>query len=116
MLTSNGNRKHHQLVSNFYFQLPKRALGFPGGSVVKNLPAKQEMWVWSLSWEDPLEKDMATLSSILAREIPWTEEPGGLQTTGSQRVIHNLANKQQQQSEYFSFSKIRNGCQILSNM
>ena len=53
---------------------------------VKNLPAKQEMWVRSLGQEDPLEKEMATHSSILAWEIPWTEEPGGLQSMGSQRV------------------------------
>ena len=46
-----------------------------GGSVVKNLPAKQEMWVQSLGWEDPLEKEMATHSSTLAWEIPWIEEP-----------------------------------------
>ena len=50
---------------------------FLGGSVVKNPPAKQEM-VWSLCQEDPLEKEMATYSSMLAWEIPWTEEPGGL--------------------------------------
>ena len=46
--------------------------------MVKNLPAKQETWVLSLGWEDPLEKEMATHSSILTWEIPWTEEPGGL--------------------------------------
>ena len=51
-------------------------LGFPGG--VKNMPAMQETWVWSLSLEDPLEKGMATHSSILACKISWTEEPGGL--------------------------------------
>ena len=49
-----------------------------GGSVVKNPPAKQEMWVRSLGREDSLEKEMATHSSILALEIPWTKEPGGL--------------------------------------
>jgi len=49
----------------------------------------QETWVWSLSWEDPLEKEMATHSSILACTIPWTEEPGGLQSMGSQGVGHN---------------------------
>ena len=48
----------------------------------KNLPAMQESWVWSLGWEDPLEKGMATHSSILASVIPWTEEPGGLQSMG----------------------------------
>ena len=52
--------------------------GFPGGSVVKNSPAKQEMWVQSLGWADPLKKEMATHSSILAWEILWTGEPGGL--------------------------------------
>ena len=52
--------------------------------MVKNPPAVQETWVPSLGQEDPLEKDMATPSSILAWEIPWTEEPGGLQFMGSQ--------------------------------
>ena len=61
-------------------------LGFPGGSVVKNLPSKQEMWVQSLVWEDPLEEEMATHSSIHAWKIPWTEEPDGLQSMESQRV------------------------------
>ena len=64
-------------------------MGFPGGSAVKNLPAMQETWVLSLGREDPLEKEMATHSSILAWEIPWTEEPGGLQSMGSQRVRHD---------------------------
>ena len=49
----------------------------------------QEMWVQSLGWEDPLEEEMATHSSILAWRIPWTEEPGGLQSRGSQRVRNN---------------------------
>ena len=64
-------------------------MGSLGGSVVKNLLAVQqlqELWVWSLGWEDPLEEGMATHSSILAWRIPWTEEPGGLQSMGSQRV------------------------------
>ena len=64
--------------------------------MVKNLPAMQEMLVWTLGWEDPLEKEMATHSSILTWEIPWTEEPGWLQFTGMQRVGHNLVTKQQQ--------------------
>ena len=51
---------------------------------VKNLPAVQEIWVLSLGWEDPLEKEMATHSSILAWKMPWTEEPGGLQSMRSQ--------------------------------
>ena len=57
--------------------------------MVKNLPAMQETWVRSSGWEDPLEKWMATHSSILAWEIPWTEEPGELQSMGSQRVGHD---------------------------
>ena len=55
-----------------------------GNSVVKNLPAMQETWVRFLGWEDPLEKEMATHSSILAWGIPWTEEPGGLPCMVSQ--------------------------------
>ena len=54
--------------------------GFPGDSVVRNLPAMQETRVQSLGLEDPMEKEMATHSSIVALEIPWTEEPGGLQS------------------------------------
>ena len=56
---------------------------------VKNLLAMQETWVQSLDWEDPLEKRMATLSSILAWRTPWTEEPRGLQPMGWQRVGHH---------------------------
>ena len=63
--------------------------GFPGGSVVKNLPAVQETWVRSLGREDPLEKGTATYSSILSWKIPWTEEPGELQSMGSQRMRHD---------------------------
>ena len=55
---------------------------------VKYLPAMQETWVRSLGWEDPLEKEIATHSSTLAWKLPWTEEPGRLQTIGSQRVGH----------------------------
>ena len=57
--------------------------GFPGGSVVKNLPAN------ALGWEDPLEKEMVTHSNILAWGIPWTEEPGRLQSMGCTRVGHS---------------------------
>ena len=60
----------------------------PGGPVVENLPAMQGAWLQSLSWEDPLEKGMATHSNILAWRVPWTEEPGGLQSIGLQRVRH----------------------------
>ena len=56
---------------------------------INHLPAMQETQVQSLGWEDPLEKEMATHSSILAWRIPWTEEPGELQSTGSQRVGHD---------------------------
>ena len=59
--------------------------------MVKNLPAVRETWVHSLGWEDPLEEEMATHSSIQAWRIPWTEEPGGLQSMGSHRVRHNRA-------------------------
>ena len=57
--------------------------------MVKNLPAMQETWVRSLGGEDPLEMGMATHSSMLAWRIPWIEEPGGLQSMGSQRVRHD---------------------------
>ena len=57
--------------------------------MVKNPPAMQETQVRSLGWEEPLEKEMATHSGILAWKIPWTEEPGGLQPMGSQRVSHD---------------------------
>ena len=57
--------------------------------MVKNLPAMQVTWVQSLSQENPLEKGVATYSSILAWKIPWTEEPGSLQSIGLQRVRHN---------------------------
>ena len=73
----------------FFFFFFKR--GFLGGSVVKNLPAKQKTWVQSLGVEDPLEKEMATHSSILAWEIPWTEEPGRLQSMGLQKSWTQLS-------------------------
>ena len=69
--------------------------GSPGGASGEDLTCQcrrqREMRHWSLGWEDPLVKGMATHSSILARRIPWTEEPGGLQSTGSQRVWSDLA-------------------------
>ena len=71
---------------------------FLGGSVVKNLPATEETCVQLLGWEDPLEKEMVTHSSILAWEIPWTEQPGRLQSLGSQRVGQELVTEQQQYS------------------
>jgi len=56
---------------------------------VKNLPAVRETWVQSLGWEDPLEKEVSTHCSILSRKIPWTEEPGRLQSMESQSIRHN---------------------------
>ena len=67
--------------------------GFPGGSMVKNplaMQETQETWAQSLSWEDPLEEEMSTYSSILDWNIPWTEKLGGLLSMGSQRVRHDL--------------------------
>ena len=67
-------------------------LRLPRGSAVKNPPAVQELqetWVRSLGQEDPLEESIATQSSFFAWEIPWTEEPGGLQSIEPQRVRHN---------------------------
>ena len=60
--------------------------------MVKNLPAKQEMGVQSLGGEDPLEKEMATHSGVIAWRIPWTEEPGGLQSRGSQSQTRQQLN------------------------
>ena len=65
-------------------------------SVVKKSPVIQETWIRSLGQAGPLEKEMATHSSVLAWEIPWTVEPGSPQSMGSQRVGHNLATKEQQ--------------------
>ena len=76
--------------STLNFKFPAYlSLGFPGDSVVKNLPAMQEMQAGFLDWKDPLEKEMATHSTILAWKIPWTEECLGLQSMGSQRVRHD---------------------------
>ena len=74
--TVGGNVNWYNHCGNHY--------GCPGGSTAKNLPAVQKTWVQSLGWEDPLEKEMATHSSIFAWMIPWTEEPGRLQSIGSQ--------------------------------
>ena len=61
-------------------------LGFPCGSAIKNPPAMQEIWVLSFSQEDPLEKRMAIHPSIISWKIPWTEEPGRLQSIGYQEL------------------------------
>ena len=68
------------LVKDFYI---------PIAQVVKNLPAVQETWIRSLGQEDPLEKEMAIHSSTVAWKIPWTEEPGRLQSMGSQKVRYD---------------------------
>ena len=59
--------------------------------MIKNLPAMQETWIWFLYCKGPLEKEMAIHSSILAQEIPWTEEPGKLQSMGLQKVRYNFS-------------------------
>ena len=74
----------------------------------KCLPAMQETWVQSLGWEDSLEKEMATHSSIPAWRIPWTEEPGGLQSMGSQRVRHDWATSLKRRIE--SESEVAQSC------
>ena len=76
---------HEQAIKE-HSETYAEAWGFPAGLAVKNLPAMQETWVQSLGWEDPLEKKTATHSSILAWKTPWTEEPGGIQSMGSQRM------------------------------
>ena len=74
------------LFDYFKYAILQLSGGFPGGSVVKTHSAKQEMQVQSLGWEDPLEEEIATYSSILAWKIPWTEGPRGLQSMGSQEL------------------------------
>ena len=81
--------KIHSKHSNSNITLIGYILGFPDNSDGKEFAAVQETWVRSLSWADPLEKRMATHSSILAWRIPWTEEPGGLQSMKSQKIGHN---------------------------
>ena len=78
-------------VNSIFYPILLYRLGFQGGSVVKNPPAKQKTWVQSLGQEDPLEKGMATHSSILAWRTPWTEEPGGPQSMGSQNSWTQLS-------------------------
>ena len=79
-------------LENNYFLL-KHCWASLVAQLVKNPPAVQETWVQSLGWEDPLERGKATHFSDLAWRIPWTEEPGGLQSTGLQRVRHDWATK-----------------------
>ena len=81
---------------------------------MKNPPATWETWVLSLGREDPLEEGMATHSSILTRRIPWTEEPGGLQSMGSKRVRHDQATKHS--TAHSDFIRIQNPPLINSGM
>ena len=85
------SRLHRSYIwADTTFRLKLKKIGKnPGGSMVKNLPAVQETWVRFLGREYPLEKEMATHSSVLAWRIPWIEETGGLQSMGSHRVGHN---------------------------
>ena len=88
LLRHQGRQK--TLCFHFLFCMLRK--GSLGGSVVRSPPAMQEtqeMWIRSRSWKAPLEEDTATHSRILAWRIPWTEEPGGLQSMGSQRVRHD---------------------------
>ena len=92
------NLKVYSLGDYKFFQSHSLADGFrscsedsPVAQMVKNLPAMLETWVWSLGQEDPQEKGTASHSSIPAWRIPWTEEPGGPQSIGSQRVGHDWA-------------------------
>ena len=86
-----GEKNSSILELHFFF--PKVTLTLPGKSLVaqtvKRLPIMRETWVQSLGREDLLEKEMATHSSTLAWKIPWREDPGGLQSMGSQRVRHD---------------------------
>ena len=95
-----GDTKSQTRLSDFHFHCHVHAYKVLSGVLtrigaslvaqrIKHLPAMQETQVRFLGWEDPLEKKMATHSSVLAWRIPWTEEPGGLQSTGSQRVGHD---------------------------
>ena len=78
------------IIDDFTVLYTKKVTGsFPVAQMVKILPAMQGIQVWSLGQEDPLKKGMVTHSIIHAWRIPWTEEPGGLQSVGSQRVGHN---------------------------
>ena len=81
----------HSLIQQIFSSAFYEHGAFLVAQTVKHLPAMQETWVWSLGQEDPLEKEMATHCSTVAWKIPWTEDPGRLQSMGSQRVRHNWA-------------------------
>ena len=109
--------KNHSLIVNMFWV--KSAKGFLDGSEVKNLPATQEMQIRFLGWKDPLEKEMATHSSILAGKSPGQRSLGGYSPWGCKRVGHNLATKQPQRSAkgisfLWIFSKIKHNCTHLT--
>ena len=92
--TVQGVTKSRTQLSNFTHLMNKTAIrllnkSFLVTQTVNSLPAVWEIWVQPLGWEDPLEKETATHSSIVAWRIPWTEEPGKLQSMVSQRVGHD---------------------------
>ena len=86
------------LTKNLIYIMYTISFDFPGGSDLKSLPTMWETWIRSLGQKDPLEKEIATHSSILAWDIPWTEEPGGNPQSpwSCNRVGHDLVTKQQQ--------------------
>ena len=88
--------------------------GFPGGLVVRNLPAVQKTQIQSLGRENPLEEEVATHPSILAWEIPWTEEPGGLQSSGSQGAGHDSVTKHHSRT-VFRIQQTLKKCNILND-
>ena len=77
------------IITPNWKQTKQSSVGEQMAQMVKSLPAIQETQVQSLDWDDPLKKRMATHTSVLAWRVPWTEEPDGLQSKGSQRVEHN---------------------------
>ena len=77
------------IITPNWKQTKQSSVGERMAQMVKSLPAIQETQVQSLDWDDPLKKRMATHTSVLAWRVPWTEEPDGLQSKGSQRVEHN---------------------------
>ena len=81
--------RHRHIIRDLYLEYGASLVA----QLVKNLSAMQETWVQFLGWEDPLEKEMANHSSILAWKTPWTEEPGRLQSMEVARVGHDLATK-----------------------
>ena len=117
------NSIFHQMITALLWinnVLSIALLGFPGGSVIKNLPANEETWIWSLGEEDSLEKEVATHSSILAWEIPRTEESGGPQAMGLQKIRAWLSTKQQQQHSFITLSitwfLYSSRCRVLSTL